>query len=154
MIALQWRPSTAEVGDARRVHGVALVVQSSGQQPRRRRLADAANAGEHEGVGDAAGREGVLQCADHPLLTDQVVEIPRTVFASEHGVGGCLGAFGRRRRRAAEHVEGRVVPFRREVFELGVSVQDVGHRPGVGEGKVETGRRPGVELVTAASFRT
>ena len=57
------------------VDPLALVVERPGQQPRGGGLADPAHASEHEGVGDAAGGEGVAQGAHHRLLTDQVLEV-------------------------------------------------------------------------------
>ena len=90
--------------------GVALVVQGPGQQAGGGGLADPAHAGEHEGVGDAAGGEGVGQGADHRLLADQVLEALRPVFAGEDGVG--VDGDGRRRSgRRAEHVGGVLVPL-------------------------------------------
>jgi hypothetical protein len=47
-------------------------VQPLGDDARRRRLARAANAGQHEGLRDAVGLEGVLQGPHHGVLTDQV----------------------------------------------------------------------------------
>ena len=44
---------------------VALVVERPGEQPGGRRLAHPAHAGQHEGMGDAAGGEGVGQRPDH-----------------------------------------------------------------------------------------
>ncbi len=88
--------------DAGLVHLVGLIVQGPRQQAGGGGLADPAHAGEHEGVGDAAGSEGVLQGADHGLLADQVLEGARAVLARQHDVG----VAGRRRRSVAEHVQG------------------------------------------------
>ncbi len=66
-----------------------LVVQRPCQDTRRRRLADAANAGQHVGLGDAAGFEGVGERAHHRLLADhQVGEVLGAVFARQNTVGG------------------------------------------------------------------
>ena len=87
---------------------VRLVVQRASQQARRRRLADAAHAGEHEGMRDAAGPERIGERADHRLLPDKVLEPGRTVFAGEHLVDG-----GPKRHVVAEHGCGqRVAGFR------------------------------------------
>ena len=107
-MARQWRPSPSpDAVDAGLVDGVALVVERPGQQAGGGGLADPAHAGEHEGVGDAAGGEGVLQRPDHGLLADQVVEGPRPVLAGDDGVGGARAR--RRRARRAEHVGGGLV---------------------------------------------
>ena len=52
----------------RNVNRFGFVVERPGQQPRRGGLADAAHAGEHEGMRDPARGEGVAQGADHRLL--------------------------------------------------------------------------------------
>ncbi len=67
----------------------ANAVQRAGNDARGRGLADAAHAGEHEGVGDAARGDGVAQGAHHRLLADQGGEIDGTVFAGEDTVGKC-----------------------------------------------------------------
>ena len=64
----------------------ALVVQRAGDQPRRRGLADAAHAGEHVGLGDAARGERIAERPDHGLLADQLVEGSRPIFPGERGV--------------------------------------------------------------------
>ena len=43
--------------------------------------------GEHEGMGDAAGGEGVGQGAHQRLLPDQAGEIGRAVFARQDAIG-------------------------------------------------------------------
>ena len=62
-------------------------VQRAGDDARGGGLADSPHAGEHEGMRDAAGGEGVAQGAHHRFLADQVAEIRRTVFAGQHPVG-------------------------------------------------------------------
>ena len=62
-------------------------VEGAGEDARGGGLADAAHAGEHEGVGDAAGGEGVRQRPHHRLLPDQAGEILRPVFARQHAIG-------------------------------------------------------------------
>ena len=135
-----------QVCQVRLMDGLALIVEGPGQQARRGGLADAADAGEHEGVGDTPRSECVGQGPDHALLTDQVFEGLRPVLSSDDGVGG-------RRPGLAEHVRGRFVPSGGFRLDHGVS-----HRAWIGRltqvKGVETGRRPGVDLVTAASFRT
>ena len=71
-------------------------VQRAGDDAGGRGLADAADAGEHEGMRDAAGGDGVAQRAHHGFLADQRGEIDGAVFAGEDaiGKGGCrLGGF-------------------------------------------------------------
>jgi hypothetical protein len=133
--------------DRRLVDGVGLVVQGAGQQAGGRGLAHPADAGQHEGVGDAAAGEGVGQRADHGLLADQVLERARTVFARQHGVGGVgvgrrFDGDGRRRddgrnrrgfsrRRRAKDVSRVRVPLGGLFFPrrrgIGVEVVVVGH---------------------------
>src|ERR1051325_4981965 len=61
-----------------------LPIQRPRQDPRRRRLADAARPGEHERLRQAAARERVAQRARHRLLSDDVVELLRPPFARDH----------------------------------------------------------------------
>ena len=63
-------------------------VQPLGDDPRRRGLADAAHAGQHEGMRDPVRLEGVAERAHHRLLADQVGEGLRA--------GTCGRAPGRR----------------------------------------------------------
>ena len=51
-----------------------LVIEGAGEDARGRGLADAAHAGQHIGLMDAAEVEGVGQRADHRLLADQILE--------------------------------------------------------------------------------
>ena len=62
-------------------------VERPGDDAGGRGLADAAHAGEHEGVRDAAGGDGVAQGAHHRFLADQGGEIDGTVFAGEDAIG-------------------------------------------------------------------
>jgi len=87
----------------------AGAVQAPGDDPRRGGLADAADAGEHEGMGDAARGEGVPQRAHHRLLADQVGQACRAIAPGENPVGGWLGraqraadGMGRRKRKTGE----------------------------------------------------
>jgi hypothetical protein len=66
-------------------------VQPLGDDARRRRLARAANAGQHEGLGDAVGREGVLQGPHHGVLSDQVGKGLGPVLARQNLVAGVGG---------------------------------------------------------------
>ena len=86
-----------------------LVIEAARQDARRRGLADAANAGEHPGLRDAAGLEGVRQGADHRLLADQVVEGAGAVFAGKDAIGraGCGGRLKRKARQGRLFVQGR-----------------------------------------------
>ncbi len=85
-MATQW-------ADAARIGGRAAgavradAVQRAGDDAGGGGLADAAHAGQHEGVRDPADGEGVAQDAHHRLLADQVVEAGRAVFARQHAVG-------------------------------------------------------------------
>ena len=65
----------------------ADAVQRARDDARRRRLAHAAHAGEHEGMGDAPGRERVGERLDQRLLPDQAGEILRAVFARQNAIG-------------------------------------------------------------------
>ena len=65
-----------------------LVVERTRQDARRRRLADAAHAGENPGLRDAAGLERVRNGAHHRILADQVVEGSGPVLARQDAVGG------------------------------------------------------------------
>ena len=66
----------------------AGAVQRAGDDAGGGRFADAADAGEHEGVGDAVQREGAAEGFDEGVLADQVVERRGAVFAGQHAVGG------------------------------------------------------------------
>ena len=80
----------AEFGhvDGRAVHLAGHgIVEAAGEDAGGGRLADAAHAGQHIGLRDAAGRKGIGEGADHRLLADEIVEAARTVFAREHPVG-------------------------------------------------------------------
>ena len=62
------------------------VVERAGKDAGGRRLADAADAGEHIGLRDASGAERIGQGADHRLLADQLGEAPRPVFPGKDPV--------------------------------------------------------------------
>ncbi len=84
-MARQWAPSFGDVeGGALAVR--AFVVQGAGDKAGGGRLADAAHAGEHIGLGDAARGEGVAQRAHHGVLADQLGEDSRAVFARKRRV--------------------------------------------------------------------
>ena len=74
--------------DGRPVHRAVrqFVVERAGDDARGGGLADAAHAGQDEGLRDAAGGEGVRNGADHRLLADQVVEAGGAVFARQHAI--------------------------------------------------------------------
>jgi hypothetical protein len=86
MMEASW---TAQGGQRQRglVDDLGLVVQGASQKAGGRGLADPADAGQHEGVGDPAGGEGVGQGSDHGLLPDQVLEGARPVFAGQNRIG-------------------------------------------------------------------
>ncbi len=76
--------------DGRLVDVGSLVVERARQNAGGRRLADAAHAGQHPGLGDAAGGERVGKRAHHRLLADEGGKILRPVFAREHAVWTAL----------------------------------------------------------------
>ena len=108
----------AVVADAAGIDGGAALavladaVQRPGDDARGRGLADTAHAREHEGMGDAARRDGVAQGAHHRLLANQGGEIDRTVFAGEDPIGKLFLGFRHgerptRRRRGPMRPGGR-----------------------------------------------
>ena len=127
--------------DAGAMDGGGLIVERAGQQARRGGLADPPDAGQHEGMGDPAGRERVAQGAHHRFLPDQVLKGARPVLARQHRIGGRdFGSrwsggldrggdrhgFGRR----AEHVVGSRVPFGRLILPgRDVGIVRLGHGP-------------------------
>ncbi len=125
-----------------------LEVEGARQEPGGGGLANPPHPGEHEGVGDAAGGEGVAQRAHHRLLADHVLEALRTVLARQDDIA--VVADRRRRRGLAK----------KHLRRVGVALFSVGFERQIGFGhrlsgnRVETGRRPEAKLVTAASFRT
>ena len=64
-----------------------LVVEGAGENARRGRLADAANAGENVGLVYAINLERVAQRPDHRILADKIVKGRGTILAREHPVG-------------------------------------------------------------------
>jgi len=68
-----------------------FVIQGAGENARGRGLADAAHAGEHPGLRNAAALEGVRDGAHHRVLADQIVEIGGPVFAGEHAIAQAFG---------------------------------------------------------------
>ena len=90
---------------------VADVVEPTCQDAGGRRLADAANAGEHPGLGNAIGNERIGQGPHHGGLANQVVEILGAVLARQHPVRGGLNRGERetrKARRVARNAGGRV----------------------------------------------
>jgi hypothetical protein len=63
------------------------IVEGAGEDAGGGGLADAADAGQHVGLRDAAGAERIGQRAHHRLLADQVGEARRAVFPGEHPIG-------------------------------------------------------------------
>ena len=104
-----FRANAAGLG--RRAAGAvgADAVQGAGDDAGGGGLADAAHAGEHEGVGDAALGEGVAEGADQRVLADQLGEGGGAVFAGEHAIGRAGG--GRRRRVRGRGRGGGCVAF-------------------------------------------
>ena len=68
-----------------------LVIEGARQDARGRRLADAAHAGQHIGLVDAADGEGIGERAHHRLLADQVLEARRAIFARQHAIEAAFG---------------------------------------------------------------
>ena len=78
----------AGVARAARIGRRALhAVQRARQDPRRRRLADAARPGEDERLREPAARQRVAQRPRHRLLADDIVEPLRPPFARDDLVG-------------------------------------------------------------------
>ena len=75
---LRGRPALAVRPDA---------VEHARDDARRRRLADAAHAGQHERVGEASGVDRVRKRAHHRVLADQRGEVAGSVLAGENAVG-------------------------------------------------------------------
>ncbi len=130
---------------------LGLVVEAAGEEAGGGGLADAANPGEHPGLRDAAGVEGVREGAHHRLLTDQIVEGARAVFSGKDAVGR-----GRRRSgRRMETRQGRLVVQGRAGCGFVHMLQGV--RIIVGRVEERQGGRLDEDpfgLVRAASFRT
>ena len=81
----------------------AGAVERAGDDPGGRRLADAAHAGQHEGMRQTARLDGVGQGADQRFLADQFGEVAGAVFPREDPIGlGGAGRGGSFRRRRAE----------------------------------------------------
>ena len=100
---------SSSIDDAARAHAARLrrraalavragAVEAARDDPGGRGLADAADAGQQEGVGDPAGGERVLQRADQRLLADQRREPGGAIGAGEDPIGG--GALQLRLHRA------------------------------------------------------
>ena len=87
MIAWQCTPSSGMSMLGRSILPGSAVVEGARENARRRRLADAAHAGEDIGLMDAVGGEGIGERAHHRVLADQVVEAGGAVFAREHAIG-------------------------------------------------------------------
>ena len=99
MIAGQCSPSSRIDRDGPAIDGIGLVVEGPRQDARRGGLADTANAGQHVGLGDAAGRRRrSVSVRTIGVLADEVGRTLRAVFARQHAVG--LPAWLRRRRVA------------------------------------------------------
>ena len=78
----------AGVADAAGIGGRPVrAVQRARQDPRRRRLADAARPGEHERLRQPPARQRVAQRTRHRLLSDDIVEPLRPPFARDDLVG-------------------------------------------------------------------
>ena len=69
----------------------ANTVERAGENPRGRRLADPAHAGEEIGVGQAPAFDGVGQGAHQRFLTDQFRERRRAIFTGQNPVRPILG---------------------------------------------------------------
>ena len=101
-------------GDGRRAGRLAVgadAVEALGEEARARRLADAADAGEEERVGDAVGGDRVGERAGHVLLTGEILERLRAVLAGEDEVAHKAGIADARSER-----ERRRGPFGYDAF--------------------------------------
>jgi hypothetical protein len=83
---------------------LGLVVERTGQKARCGGLPNPAHAGQHEGVGYAARLKRIGERPDHRLLSNQILEPARPVFARKHLIG-----FRFRSLILPEHGEGLVV---------------------------------------------
>ena len=119
-IATQSGADAAGIGGRTPLAVRAGAVQRAGDDAGGGGLSDAPDAGQHEGMGDAAGGEGVAQDAHHRLLADQVVEAGRAVLAGEHPVGNGVHRLGRVTEQA-----GALRRWRR--FEPVVVLEQAGH---------------------------
>src|SRR5208337_3207905 len=95
---------------AARLRGRALLaIQASRENPRRRRLTDAANPGEQKRVRDSAPLQRFAERARHVLLADQFREALGPPFAREYEVWGLrfghreIFSLGTARRMIARH---------------------------------------------------
>ena len=82
---LSRRPAGAVGADA---------VQGAGDDAGGGGLADAAHAGQHEGMSQSAGLDGVGQGADKGFLSDQAGKVGRAVFAGQNPIGSGSWRFG------------------------------------------------------------
>ena len=113
------------------IHGglmdrIALEIQGPGQQPGGGGLAHPPHPGQHEGMGDPAGAEGVGQGPDHGLLADQVLEGAGPVLAGQHGIGRPVG--GGRPRQGLQRRAGRRRGSHRRLGRGGRIAKDVGRQ--------------------------
>src|SRR4029077_6669792 len=76
------RARTAFVAWLRR--DASLAVEAFGENPRQRRLADAARAGEEIGVVQPLLLESVTKRTDHMFLADQAAEVSRSPLARKY----------------------------------------------------------------------
>ena len=104
---------------------LVLVIEAAGEDAGGGGLADAADAGQHPGMRNPAGREGVPKRADHRLLADEIVKAVGPVFPGKNPVVAGDGV-------------GHGPPTKRIVCAK----------------RREAGRQPVPNLVGAASFRT
>ena len=123
----------------------ADAIKAAGDDPGSGGFAHAPHAGQHEGMGHAAGAEGVPQGANHRILADQIVEVDRPIGTRQHAVRG----------RANRNGGGGIVAeqpgsgvSRRLVFEQARHQHTTPKRGG------RPNKRPERKLVAAASFRT
>ena len=95
----------------RRGDAVGDAVEALGEDPRDRRLADAARAGEQVGVMQAVARERIGQRRDHVLLPDELAERLRPPLAGEYLVAH-PGPGVRRRASQGERSPGVLPSYR------------------------------------------
>ena len=85
----------------------AFIVESTGQKPGCRCLADPTHPRQHEGMGDTIQFKRIAQRPHHRFLANQVREETRTIFAGKHLIRRIL--LGGAHLILSEHGEGRVV---------------------------------------------
>ena len=87
-MALQWSHTPQGLGGRSAFAVGPDAIEGAGDDACGRRLADAADAGQHEGMGEASRPDGVGQGTHQRILADQSGEVGRTIFPGEHAIRG------------------------------------------------------------------